>query len=302
MPAYARVVRVYVATLFLLVAALLSLLVLRRDMAGVAPVDTWQSVAFELLVYLTVASVSDRRSPAGRVITRAAGMAGVRAGFAVVVAGALSWLWGPAEFSWALEQALYKSQPVVLAQVLLVVLWFALPRQSTSREPGEVPLATQMGLLIRTGRDQAEEELLAQAAARRPEIRFIPGEQAGQCMGFRDILFTLGEIEGVRGCLLVCRDGRVVAERVPKGVDRDRLAVAALKLVESGEDALSGLGLGRACYINGVAGDSVVAVIPVGELVLTVVSDRALEPGHLLPALQEVSRSIDALACAGQAS
>jgi len=119
----------YIALLLAIIAFMAGHAVLGRcELADICVIDPWQLIASELLLYVTVCYLWDRRSGALLAFIRAAGMASGRLGLSLLTAVGISRFWpGLATYSDAFAQAALASQPVVLVQVAYIVLVFSLP-------------------------------------------------------------------------------------------------------------------------------------------------------------------------------
>lgn len=126
----------YIAFLLVIIAVMAGHALLgRRELADVCFIDPWQLIAFELLLYVTMCYLWDRRSGAPLAFVRAVGMAAGRLGLSLVTAVGISRFWpGFAAYGDALAQAALASQPVVLAQIAYTVLVFALPFRVLHRQ------------------------------------------------------------------------------------------------------------------------------------------------------------------------
>jgi len=97
-------------------------------MPDVCLVDTWQLIGFELLLYVTVCYLWNRRSGAPEAFLKALGMAVGRLGLSALMALAIMRFWpGFGSYKAAFTQAALASQPVVALQIAYNVLLFALP-------------------------------------------------------------------------------------------------------------------------------------------------------------------------------
>ena len=118
----------YIALLLAVIAVMAGYIVSSRRMPDVCLVDPWQLIGFELLLYVTLCYLWDRRSGAPEAFLKALGMTVGRLGLSAVTALAItrSWL-GFASYKAAFAQAAFASQPVVVIQIAYNVLLFALP-------------------------------------------------------------------------------------------------------------------------------------------------------------------------------
>ncbi len=118
----------YIALLLAVIAVMAGYIVSSRRMPDVCLVDPWQLIGFELLLYVTLCYLWDRRSGAPEAFLKALGMTVGRLGLSALTALAItrSWL-GFASYKAAFAQAAFASQPVVVIQIAYNVLLFALP-------------------------------------------------------------------------------------------------------------------------------------------------------------------------------
>ena len=118
----------YIALLLTIIALMAGYIVSSRCMPDVCFVDPWQLISFELLLYVTVCYLWDRRSGAPEAFVKALGMAAGRLGLSVLAAFGIMRFWpGYASYRTAFVQAALASQPVVVIQIAYIVLLFALP-------------------------------------------------------------------------------------------------------------------------------------------------------------------------------
>lgn len=118
----------YITLLLVVVALMAGYIVSSHYMPDVSFVDPWQLIALELLLYVTVCYLWDRRSDAPEAFLRALGMVAGRLGLAALLALAIARFWpGFASYKAAFVQAVLASQPVVAIQIAYTVLLFALP-------------------------------------------------------------------------------------------------------------------------------------------------------------------------------
>ena len=76
----------YIVLLLIIIAVMAGHIVSSRYMPDVCFIDPWQLIAFELLLYVTVCYLWDRRSGALEAFLKALGMAAARLGLAAVTA------------------------------------------------------------------------------------------------------------------------------------------------------------------------------------------------------------------------
>lgn len=118
----------YIALLLVIIAVMAGYIVSSRHMPDVSLVDPWQLIAFELLLYVTMCYLWDRRSGAPEAFLKALGMTAGRLGLSALTALAITRSWpGFASYRAAFAQAALASQPVVAMQIAYNVLLFALP-------------------------------------------------------------------------------------------------------------------------------------------------------------------------------
>jgi hypothetical protein len=118
----------YITLLLVIIALMAGYVVSSHYMPDVAFVDPWQLIVFELLLYVTVCYLWDRRSGAPEAFLKALGMVAGRLGLAALSALAIMRYWpGFASCKAAFAQAVLASQPVVSIQIAYTVLLFALP-------------------------------------------------------------------------------------------------------------------------------------------------------------------------------
>lgn len=118
----------YIALLLIIIAVMAGYIVSSRYMPDVCLVDTWQLIGFELLLYVTVCYLWNRRSGAPEAFLKALGMAVGRLGLSALTALAIMRFWpGFGSYKAAFTQAALASQPVVALQIAYNVLLFALP-------------------------------------------------------------------------------------------------------------------------------------------------------------------------------
>jgi len=118
----------YIALLLVIIAVLVGYIVSSRHMPALSLVDPWQMIAFELLLYVTVCYLWDRRSGAPEAFLKALGMTAGRLGLSALTALAIMRFWpGFGSYKAAFTQAALASQPVVAMQIAYNVLLFALP-------------------------------------------------------------------------------------------------------------------------------------------------------------------------------
>jgi len=118
----------YIAFLLVIIAVMAGYIVSSRHMPDIAFVDPWQLIAFELLLYVTVCYLWDRRSGAPEAFLKALGMTVGRLGLSALTALAIMRFWpGFGSYRAAFAQAVLASQPVVAIQIAYNVLLFALP-------------------------------------------------------------------------------------------------------------------------------------------------------------------------------
>lgn len=118
----------YIAFLLVIIAVMAGYIVSSRRMPDVSVIDPWQLIASEILLYVTVCYLWNRRSGAPEAFAKALGMAVVRMGFSALTALAITRFWpGFASYKAAFAQAALASQPVAAMQIAYNVLLFALP-------------------------------------------------------------------------------------------------------------------------------------------------------------------------------
>ena len=118
----------YIAFLLVIIAVMAGYIVSSRHMPDIAFVDPWQLIAFELLLYVTVCYLWNRRSGAPEAFLKALGMTVGRLGLSALTALAIMRFWpGFGSYRAAFAQAVLASQPVVAIQIAYNVLLFALP-------------------------------------------------------------------------------------------------------------------------------------------------------------------------------
>jgi hypothetical protein len=118
----------YIVLLLIIIAVMAGHIVSSRYMPDVCFIDPWQLIAFELLLYVTVCYLWDRRSGALGAFLKALGMAAGRLGLAAVTALVIMRSWaGYTPYKVAFAQAALASQPVVAIQIAYDVLLFSLP-------------------------------------------------------------------------------------------------------------------------------------------------------------------------------
>jgi hypothetical protein len=123
-----RAAQSYIALLLTIIAVMAGYIVSSRCMPDVCFVDPWQLIAFELLLYVTVCYLWDRRSGAPEAFLKALGMAAGRLGLSAFATFGVMRFWpGYASYRTAFAQATLASQPVVVIQMAYTVLLFALP-------------------------------------------------------------------------------------------------------------------------------------------------------------------------------
>ena len=118
----------YIALLLVIIAVMAGYIVSSRYMPDASLVEPWQLIAFELLLYVTLCYLWDRRSGALEAFLKALGMAAGRLGLSALTALAIMRFWpGFAFYRAAFAQAALASQPVVAIQIAYNMLLFALP-------------------------------------------------------------------------------------------------------------------------------------------------------------------------------
>jgi hypothetical protein len=126
----------YVALLLVVIAVMAGYIVSSPAMPDVCLVDPWQLIAFELLLYVTLCYLWDRRTGAIETFLKVLGMIAARLGLAALTAFEISRFWpGFASYKAAFAQAAFASQPVAAIQIAYNVLLFALPFR-VLRRPG----------------------------------------------------------------------------------------------------------------------------------------------------------------------
>lgn len=118
----------YIALLLVIIAVMAGHIVSGRYMPDVCLVDPWQLIAVELLLYVTLCYLWDRRSGAIETFLKILAMTAARLGLSALTALEISRFWpGFASYKAAFVQASLASQPVVAMQIAYNVLLFALP-------------------------------------------------------------------------------------------------------------------------------------------------------------------------------
>lgn len=97
----------------------------------------------------------------------------------------------------------------------------------------------------------------------------------------REILDELGERFGVRGSLLVTRDGVIVASRLGDGLDSESVAALASAVISSAARSVERLSLGAMRRMVLTASCGRLLFEPIGDLVLVVATETGIELDHM---------------------
>jgi uncharacterized protein len=112
----------------------------------------------------------------------------------------------------------------------------------------------------------------------------------------QDILRELGQRFGVRGSLLVTRDGVIVATRLGDGLDSESVAALASAVIGETARAAERVAIGPIRRMVLTASIGRLLFEPVGDLVLVVATEPNIELEHMLLEITGPARRIRELA------
>ncbi len=108
----------------------------------------------------------------------------------------------------------------------------------------------------------------------------------------RDILRELGQRFGVRGSVLVTRDGVIVATELKDGLDPESVAALASAVIAEASRSAERLELGATRQMTLVSSHGRLLFEPIGELVLVVATEPAIDIAHMLLEIAGPARRI----------
>jgi predicted regulator of Ras-like GTPase activity (Roadblock/LC7/MglB family) len=108
-------------------------------------------------------------------------------------------------------------------------------------------------------------------------------------------LDNLNGLVGIRGSLVVSRDGMVIASRLRGGLDGDRVAAVASNVVLRVGRALAGRGLGMFSRLSLASSDGEMIFESTREAYLVVVMERGIDLGQAELEIRSTARRIGAL-------
>jgi predicted regulator of Ras-like GTPase activity (Roadblock/LC7/MglB family) len=109
------------------------------------------------------------------------------------------------------------------------------------------------------------------------------------------VLESLNELVGIRGSLVVSRDGMVIASRLSVGLDEDRVAAMASNVVLRTGRALTERGLGAFSRLSLTSCNGEMVFESTGEAYLVVVMERGIDLGQAELEIRSTARRIGAL-------
>ncbi len=111
----------------------------------------------------------------------------------------------------------------------------------------------------------------------------------------QDLLDNLNELVGIRGSLVVSRDGMVISSRLAMSLDEDRVAAMASNVVLRTSRALADRELGQFSRLNLTSCDGEMIFEATGEAYLVVVMERGIDLGQAELEIRSAARRIKAL-------
>ena len=111
----------------------------------------------------------------------------------------------------------------------------------------------------------------------------------------RNVLNDLNELVGIRGSLVVSRDGMVICSRLAGGLDEDRVAAMASNVVLRTSRALADRELGQFSRLSLTSCDGEMIFEAAGESYLVVVMERGIDLGQAELEIRSTARRVKAL-------
>ena len=111
----------------------------------------------------------------------------------------------------------------------------------------------------------------------------------------RNLLKDLNELVGIRGSLVVSRDGMVIASSLAVGLDEDLVAAMASNVVLRTNRALTDRELGQFSRLSLTSCDGEMIFEAAGETYLVVVMERGIDLGQMELEIRSTASRIKAL-------
>ncbi len=111
----------------------------------------------------------------------------------------------------------------------------------------------------------------------------------------RNLLRNLNELVGIRGSLVVSRDGMVIVSRLTVGLDEDLVAAMASNVVLRTNRALGDRELGQFSRLSLTSSDGEMIFEAAGEMYLVVVMERGIDLGQMELEIRSTACRIKAL-------
>ena len=108
----------------------------------------------------------------------------------------------------------------------------------------------------------------------------------------REILQKLNKTNGVRGCMIVNRDGIVVASDFAEEVDEHGVGAVASSILSALEGALKRIGMGKFSRFIIVGSENKVAVVNAGPAVLLILLQRDVNMGMVNVDIKEAAANV----------
>ena len=108
----------------------------------------------------------------------------------------------------------------------------------------------------------------------------------------REVLLELNETAGIRGSMILTRDGMVVSSCLGKGLDEEKVAAMASSIVVSTLRVLDARGLGAFARLTLSASHGKMVFVDTGAAYLVVVLERDIDLGPTAIEIRSATRRI----------